>query len=108
MSVSVKELNSKRLDRLCDRSQFPLLARIFVMGLVSFEQKEAKALTCIYRDSFTEVLGKLDQHLKRGVFSALATNYDQQGDEELRQNLMRYLEVVTARKCPLEFGMRSD
>jgi len=102
--VNVKELNSKRLDRICNRSEFPLLARIFVMGLVSWEQSDQKMLTCLYRNRFREVLAKLDQHLKQGIFSALSGEYGDAGDKVMRENLQRYLEVQTYKRCPLDFG----
>jgi hypothetical protein len=104
MSVNVKELNSKRLDRICSRSEFPLLARIFVMGLVSWEQTDQKTLTCLYRNPFREVLGKLDQHLKKGIYSALTGEYREAGDKVMQDNLQRYLEVQTYKRCPLEIG----
>ena len=74
------------------------------MGLVSFEQSEDKMITCLYRNSFREVLGKLDRHLKQGIFSALAGSYQEGGDQKMRDDLQRYLEVSTYKRCPLEIG----
>ena len=104
----MKELNEKRIQRLVMRSDFPVLAEFFLSSAVNWETEQRKILTTLYRESFHTVLGTLNQRLKEGVFSALAIKYEMAGDEQLRQSLERYLEVVSARKCPLEFGVRSD
>jgi hypothetical protein len=109
--VHVKELNRSRISDLVKRSDWSILNKFALEVILQYENKEkstlpySKAITSIYRcDRRTLVRGQ-NQILQDALIRTLAAtdDYTQPEDNLLREHLMQYHAVKTAKKCPMAF-----
>ena len=108
------EISTLRIQKLSQRSDYPILAKIFLDGAMYWEKgilPYKSIRTCTYRLNYPRLVGTIDETLKQALFSALGSQDNQDVPEEiaLRKALQNYTETKIAKRTfPFVIGGEND
>jgi hypothetical protein len=102
MPVTIPE---KRINNLCRRSEYSILAKVFMNGVLEWEENSRelpyKAIrTCTYRLPYPVLVRAIDDTLKNSLYTAIGSTCDKDQPEEaaLQDALETYFSAKIAKR----------
>jgi len=116
MTVRVKELNKTRISDLVDRSDWNILTKFFLETVMLYENEAPdnhslpfqKALTNVYRVDRNTLTNANNEIIKNSLIKTLGNEFVYQEDKNLKKQLMDYLAIKQAKRCPIAFDITEE
>jgi len=116
MTVRAKELNQTRISDLVERSDWNILTKFFLETVILYENNESdnhslpfqKALTNVYRVDRHTLTNANNEIIKNSLIKTLGNEFEYVEDRNLKKQLMDYLAIKQAKRCPIAFDMDKE